>query len=83
VAVTITAIGAVFAKVYPSRADYLIVPGWLSVYALCGGVHGDGTLLAVMNHPFLLYSLIGLCNTFIYAGLMFVAVRIWKNFHSA
>ncbi len=81
--ITVTAIGAVFAIACPTREDYLLLPGWFTVYALSGGVHGDGPLLALMNHPFLFYTLVGICNALIYAGPTFLATKIWKGLHSA
>jgi len=78
-AIIITAIGVVFAIVFPGRENYLLLPGWLSVYALSGGVHGDGPLESILSHSFLLYALVGTCNVLIFAGLALVVVKTWQN----
>jgi len=80
--IAITVIAAVFAIVYPSREDYLLDPGWFTAYALCGGVHGDGLLQPLMLNSFLFYTLVGICNTLLYAGPTLVAEKIWKNLRS-
>ncbi len=81
-AITITAMGVVLTAIYPSRVNYLLLPGWLATYVLGGGVHGNGPLAAIMSHSVLLCTLIAICNSLIFAGLSMVALRIWKSLRS-